>query len=684
MVSRRTTRGAETPRLTDFIHENRQEILATWELAVRALPVVKTLERPALMDQVPDLLERIAQSADELATGGVAQPPITFAQLRALNKLGEGFDLAQVITELTILRDIITRMWDQPLRDVGHRRDLHILNDAMDKAISSAARRFQEARDRTLQALDRISAVLRDSETRFQTLADNVPEVVWMADANGKVFWYNARWTQLTGITFADEGGAGWQRALHPDYMSRVSIRIHRAITTGEMWEDMFPLRRLDGQYRWVLFRAMPIRDDTGKVVRWLGTGTDVTNVRFLDEATRVLSSSLDYNATLERLARLVVPELADFCVVDLVETEGEVRRVAVAHNDPATDAWAHAWIREHPPDPKASRGIFHVIRSGEADFLREVTPDVLKDNQNLRALYDLGLKSAIIVPLSARGRTIGAITLLMMDSKRIYESADVEFAKELGRRAGLAVDNARLYQAAQRAVRLREDVLAIVSHDLRNPLGAIDLSASMLLQTVGNEARARNQLEVIRRSVGRMEHMINDLLDMASIQAGRLSLKRELEDAKSLINEVLDVHEPIAQGKSIRLGREISIENEKIESDRDRIAQVFGNILGNALKFCRPGDAITVRAYRTDHEVRFEIQDTGPGIAEEDLPHIFEPYWSVKRAQPKGTKSTGLGLHICKAIIEAHGGRLWAASKLGHGATFTVALPIAEEHRPD
>ncbi|MDB4959082.1 MAG: hypothetical protein JWO36_6651 [Myxococcales bacterium] len=838
MVSRRTTRGPEAPRLTDFIHQRREEILAAWKSRVRALPAATKLDEPALLDHVPALLERIAQSANELVSGGVAQPPISLAELHALHRLSEGFDLNQVITEFAILRDIVTKLWEQNLLDVTHRHELRVLNRAIDTAISASAERFTAARDRTLHAFEKISSaasgtrnldqllerllrvlmqtskvietiailirdadtlrlratagletlipkefsvrlgegflgsiaqdgqaralkagasdplfektrlssagvrvvhgvplfdngdtigvafmgslsvdtfpgedtrlfsamanrashaiyqyilreqgertatVLRESEARFRTLADNVPEIVWMADGAANVFWYNARWTELTGVTVprlerADGACWSWESLIHPDHAERVSIKSRHALATSEPWEDTFPLLARDGRYRWFLFRVAPIRDN-GHIGRWLGTGTDVTTVRYLDEVTKVLASSLDYGATLERVAGLVVPDLADWCIIDILERGGELRRVGIATSDPTKEAWAHDWIRKHPANPTASRGIYHAIETGEPEFFPIMSDEILAQNANLRELSEHGLRSVIIAPLNARGRTLGTITLLRMGSGRRYDHSDVERAKELGTRAGLCVDNARLYQEAQRAVRLREDVLAIVSHDLRNPLGAIDLSASMLLQSYGSDARARNQIEVIRRSVGRMEHMINDLLDMASIQAGRLSLKRQLEDARSLIEEAIDAHAPLAQERGIHIERDIALDNVELDCDRDRVAQVFGNLLGNALKFCRRGDVISIRAFREANHARFDIRDTGPGIAEEDLPHIFEPYWSARREQAKGSRSTGLGLHICKAIVEAHGGTLRVESELGQGATFSIALPIA------
>jgi signal transduction histidine kinase len=221
--------------------------------------------------------------------------------------------------------------------------------------------------------------------------------------------------------------------------------------------------------------------------------------------------------------------------------------------------------------------------------------------------------------------------------------------------------------------------VLAIVSHDLRNPLGAIDLAATLLMQRHGLDARDRKHLETIRRSTDRMEHLIRDLLDMASINVGRFSISPLRTDAGELIDEAVDIHEPVAAERGITILRDCEVHAVEVSADRDRMIQVFGNLLGNAIKFCSPGDVIMVRSVRAGDSVRFSVADTGPGITHEDLPHIFEPYWSGRSGKKKGA---GLGLFIAEAIVEAHGGAIAVKSETGKGATFEVTLPIAAPQR--
>ncbi len=528
---------------------------------------------------------------------------------------------------------------------------------------------------------DLATAALRLREQEFRTLADNIPQLAWMADADGLPTWFNQRWLDYTGIS-AEQSRSGATSHHHPDHAARVGESWRRAVAKGQPWQDTYPLRGRDGRYRWFLTRNIPILDDAGAIVRWFGTATDVTEQRFLDEATKLLSGSLDRAETLDQLARLAVPDLADWCVVDLVEEAGELRRVAIAHVDPNKIEFAREWSRRNPPDSTGPSGVAKVLRTGtpiiEPEISDEMLANVSRDPESLQKLRDLGLQSMMIAPLVARDRVLGTITLIIGESGRRYRPSDVEVARELGRRAGTAIDNAGLYQQSQRAIRTREEVLAIVSHDLRTPLAAIDLSATSLYHEYGAAPRARKQVEVIRRSSERMEHLINDLLDMATIEARGLSLNITSQDPVKIVEDAVEVHAPLAHERSIKILAEADMKGEWVSCDRDRIDQVLGNLIGNAKKYCRPGDVIFVRAALVGREARFSVADTGPGVSPDEMPHLFQPFWAAKRHGEK--KGTGLGLYICKGIVEAHGGEIWVDSRPGEGTTLLFTLPLASD----
>ncbi len=517
----------------------------------------------------------------------------------------------------------------------------------------------------------RMENELRERELQLQALADNIPQLAWMADERGRIIWINQRWSDFAGVPPGEilRNPACVQ---HPEHLVRVQAKYAQHIASGAPWEETMPLRDKHGRYRWFLSRAVPIRDERGAVVRWFGTHTDVTEQRFMTDATMILSSQLDYRATLEKIAKLAVPEVADLCTVDLVEGK-TITRVATAAADPAKLAQS----RDHVSDPNAPRGVAAVIRTGTPEFVPDLPADVSEaehfQSEQLEIMRQLGVKSALVVPLVARDRILGAISFVLAESDRRYTVRDLELACELGRRAGLAVDNARLYEDSQRETRMREEILAIVSHDLKNPLGAIHLAATMLLEQP--DPRYRKHLETIYRATNRMDHLISDLLDMAGIQAGKLALVRKPEEADPLVREILDLHEPMMIEKGLQLLRQCELPGVTLLCDRDRVIQVFGNLLGNAIKFCSSGDRITVSARDEGTYTHFTISDTGPGIPDVDLPHIFEPYWSGKRHVKKGT---GLGLFITKGIIQAHQGTIWVESTSGSGTTFHFTLPRA------
>jgi signal transduction histidine kinase len=239
-------------------------------------------------------------------------------------------------------------------------------------------------------------------------------------------------------------------------------------------------------------------------------------------------------------------------------------------------------------------------------------------------------------------------------------------------------MDNVRLVGEAQEALRAREDLLAIVSHDLRNPLGVVLASTSLLLKAnlpPDKQERARRQVEAIQRAGNRMNRLIRDLLDFASIQAGRLSVSVRPQDVAAMVAEVLEVTEPLAAPKSMRLVSEVA-PGLAIRCDHDRVIQLFSNLIGNAIKFTPDGGTITVRASAEPDVVRFAVVDTGPGISAAELPYVFDRYY---QAQRKNRDGIGLGLSIARGIVEAHGGRIWVESKEGQSSTFFFTLPHGE-----
>lgn len=321
----------------------------------------------------------------------------------------------------------------------------------------------------------RSEAALREREEEFRTLANSIPQLAWMADESGAIFWYNRRWYDYTGTAPEDMQGWGWQSVHHPDEIPRVLERWKASLESGDPFDMVFPLRGADGIFRPFLTRVLPVRDTRGRITRWFGTNTDISEQResearekFLGEASALLASSLNYEATLREVAHLAVPTLADWCAVDVVEEDGEIRRVAVAHPDPAQEAIAHELERRYPPAADAPSGVPQVVRTGEPELVPDIPAELLDqgavDAEHLRLLRELDLRSYLIVPLTARGRRLGALTLVHAESGRRFSPADLGYATALAQRAAVAVDNARLFAEAREARRQTEAILESIT----------------------------------------------------------------------------------------------------------------------------------------------------------------------------------------------------------------------------
>jgi len=401
------------------------------------------------------------------------------------------------------------------------------------------------------------------------------------------------------------------------------------------------------------------------------------SRLRFLSDASRVLAESLDYERTLATIARVAVQNIADWCAIDILEGNSLVR-AAVAHRDPGRLEVLRGLEQQYRPGPDAVRGSSHVVRTGESEFLPFVDDEVLRsvatNSEHLALLRSLRPHSYLCVPLAARGRVLGALTCVTEQPRTLGEN-DLAMAEDLAGRAATTIDNVRLYDEAQKAARAREEMLAIVSHDLRNPLGVILAAAATQMGRAANDdygRGVRKHAETIQRSAQRMSRLIDDLADISSIESGRLAIACAPEDAAAILQETADTFLTAAAERGTTIRCEYCRDLPTIACDRQRIVQALSNIVGNAVNVTLGGTVVLGAEVRGDDAV-FSVSDNGPGITPEDLPHIFERHWRSKAAPYKGT---GLGLAIAKGIVDAHGGRIWAESKVGNGSTFRISIP--------
>ena len=408
----------------------------------------------------------------------------------------------------------------------------------------------------------------------------------------------------------------------------------------------------------------------------------------FLAEASAALASSLDYRTTLASVARLIVPRIADACAVDMLDGEGRLRRLATSHSDPSRIASAEEVARRYPPDLRAPHGAGHVVATGEPEILSEVTDEVLRatarDDEHYRLIRDLRLVSLMCVPLPVRDRILGAITLASSESGRRFGPEDLAFAQDLAARASVAIENARLYREAREAVRARDEFLSIASHELKTPLTTLQLQIQGLARKLKSSPEdpvfqgLAARVGTSERQVERLTGLINNLLDISRITAGRLELDLEPLDLSAVAREAAArFRDDLA-----RAGCALEIRADGAchgEWDRLRLEQVVMNLLSNAAKY-GAGRPIEIEVDGGETTARFSIRDHGIGIPAEHQSRIFERFERAVSDRHYG--GLGLGLWIVRQIVDAFGGPIEVESRVGEGSTFTVLLPRAPKKR--
>jgi signal transduction histidine kinase/ActR/RegA family two-component response regulator len=402
----------------------------------------------------------------------------------------------------------------------------------------------------------------------------------------------------------------------------------------------------------------------------------------FLAEATTLLSSSLDYEKTLEAVAHAAVPWVADWCGVDILGEDGQVRRLAVAHVDPAKVEWARELAERYPFDPDAPHGMSEVLRTGRSELYAEIPDELLaaaaKDEEHLRIMRDLGFNSAMVVPLAAQGRAFGAITFVTAESGRRYGAEDLAFAEDLARRASLAVENARLYGQAQEANRIKDEFLATLSHELRTPLTAILGWAAMLADGSLNEQEAGRAVAAIGRNARAQKQIVEDVLDVSRIITGKLRLEMRPVELRALVQDAVESVRPAAEAKGVYLSTLLAPEVGEVTADPDRLQQVMWNLLSNAVKFTHAGGRVEVELRREGSRTAVRVSDTGQGIDPGFLPHVFDRFRQADMGTTRQHGGLGLGLAIVRHLVELHGGEVTAESPgRGLGSTFTLRLPL-------
>jgi PAS domain S-box-containing protein len=537
----------------------------------------------------------------------------------------------------------------------------------------------------------RIAAAERESEARKGAILHSALDGIITIDAEGRIIEFNPAAEAIFHRLQAEVLGremAGLLlppplRAAHRSGLARYLVTgegpvLNRRIETTALRADgsEFPVELTISP---ILTEARPlftafIRDITERQ-------RAEERQRFLVEAGAVLASSLDSEETLTRMARLAVPRLADWCMVDVLTEDRQVRRIAAVHVDPAQAELVRQLQHYLTSDPNASAGPALVLRTGRADLQPEVTDalleTVVRNPEQRRLLHALGPRSFLCVPLVARGRILGALSFGIGPSSRRFGSADLIFAEELARHAALALDNARLYRELREAAERKDEFLAMLGHELRNPLAPLR-NALHILRIQGPSDTILDQMrDMMERQVQHMTRLVDDLLDVARITRGKIELRLEPVELAAVVGRAAEATRALLTERHHELTMALPPEPVILNADPTRLEQVLTNLLNNAAKYTPPGGRITVAAEAAGSMVVLRVRDTGIGIRPEMLTRIFDLFTQADRVANHVQEGLGIGLTLVRRLVAMHGGTIEAHSAgPGQGSEFVVRLP--------
>lgn len=562
----------------------------------------------------------------------------------------------------------------------------------------------QEFADRVAVGIDRLRAdiAVRESRAQLAGILSAITDGVTVQDESGRLIFANPAAARITGTdvetmltthpsqivsrfeVFAPDGSPLPTEAL-PGRQALKGITAPSRLVKFRV--------RDSGEVRWTVVSAAPLKSISGDSILSVNVFRDITveheaeeRERLLSQAGELLAGSLDVETTLKSVANLAVPVIADWCRVDLADEHGEPRLITVTHTDPEKVKWAYELDRRFR-QPRDRSAIARVMQTGKPELLPVITDEMLTaatdDPEFLAILRQLGFSSVMLVPLTARGRTLGVISFIAAESRKRYDDAALRFAVDLARRAALAIDNSMLYrdemQARAReeaASRAKDEFLATLSHELRTPLTSIVGWSGMLRDGRVDESTLRTALESIARAAAVQAHIIDDLLEVSAITTGKVRLQAEPLHLSEVVSAAVDGIRPSATTKGLTV-QYSSTTDVVVLGDGHRLQQIFWNLLSNALKFTARGGSISVSVTDEGGEAVVRVSDTGIGISSELLPFVFERFRQGDSSTTRSYGGLGLGLSIVKYLAELHGGSVSAESAgQNRGSSFIVRLP--------
>lgn len=541
----------------------------------------------------------------------------------------------------------------------------------------------------------RAQASLRESEERYRLLAENSTDLIARHSPDGTILYISPAVRRLLGYDPEEVLGRNGREFFHPDDLVQLDAARSSILELPQSFVLTYRVRHKQGHYLWFETTIQMVREgEDDALIEVHASSRDTTDRRraeeaqhFLDGAGTVLAGTLEYEETLEQVAHLAVPFLADWCTVHMID-DGVIRRPAVAHRDCSQEEQIRVMQHDYPLTIEDDHPIVRVLRTGITMMNATVTDQTLAaviPEPGYRAmLKSLGFSGYISVPLIARGHILGVLSFIAADASRRYDADDLAVAEELGRRCAIAVDNARLYRDAQDSLHARNELLSIVSHDLNNPLSVIGVYVDVLRRRLNRPGQIEPErilegIDKMGEAARKMRTLISELLDVAYIQAGQLlDLDRSETDLVALAKQAVAEHQATTDRHQL-------IFNSALPDliglyDQPRIERVLANLITNAVKYSPDGGTIRVEVAYEDANGEWaciSVQDEGIGIPAADLPRIFQRFHRAGNVVGR-VSGTGIGLTSARQIIEQHGGTIGATSGEGQGSTFTVRLPLA------
>ncbi|WP_426344807.1 ATP-binding protein [Pseudoduganella sp. R-32] len=512
---------------------------------------------------------------------------------------------------------------------------------------------------------------LRNSEEELRALANSIPQLAWIASSDGAMMWYNERWQEYTGTDDQHMLGDGWRQVYAPEAIPAMLAHWRLSVETGRPFEMEFPIRARDGQYRWFLTRANPMRDASGRILRWFGTSTDVDQVKRVQEQLRDETNILELlNSTGTALVQNR----------DLHSLLQDVTDAATSISGARFGAFFY-----HGADGDDAKQAMHTLSGAPPD--------------DFQGLPHPQVRSGLAVPVLARAGEVVGTLFFGHPEPNMFNERTERIVSGVAAQAGIAIDNARMVDAAQRAAeerkvlldrernaraeaerssQMKDEFLATLSHELRTPLTAILGWAQVLRRGNRTPEEQLRGLETIERNARAQAQLIEDLLDMGRITSGKVLLDMKLLLPSVVVDAALEAVRPAAEAKGIRLERDFSPTGH-VAGDANRLQQVVWNLLTNALKFTPRGGTVRASIWAHEGHVDITVTDNGLGIRHEFLPYVFERFRQADASTTRRHGGLGLGLSIVKHLVEQHGGTVSAASEgEGMGSSFSVRLPLA------